>query len=129
MEKCSYILFDKSPGRESPGFIEAEREGSSINCGDWEEQDDGLWRLYLNRLPELIEMEVEVERLREERLSLPRFADDVIAYPSTPGWFPSEKESGIVGETGWNCGNDEWGADIEDCYSTFEAAEAAKGGE
>ena len=67
MKKRSYILFDKIQSPEKPGFIEAECNGISFNCGDWEKQDDGLWRMYLNRLPELIEMEGRIKQLRLER--------------------------------------------------------------
>ncbi len=57
----------------------------------------------------------------------PMFADDVVAHPGARGWFPGIDESGTVGETGLNCGNGEWGAGIEECYSTRAAAEAAEG--
>ncbi len=51
----------------------------------------------------------EIKRLRAERLRLPLFADDVIAYPGMLGWFPGASVPGIVNETGLTCGNDEWG--------------------
>ena len=69
----------------------------------------------------------EIDRLLAERESLPHFADDVIAYPGMPGWFPGEDKPGIVGTTGLACGNEEWGAETCECFSTQEAAEAAGG--
>jgi len=67
-----------------------------------------------------------IRELEAERAELPTFADDRIAYPGMKGWYPGESEPGIVGETGLTCGNEEWGADVQECYSTFKAAEAAK---
>ena len=68
----------------------------------------------------------ELRRLRAERERLPRFADGVIAYPGNAAWFPGEREPGTVGSTGRVCGNLDWGADTEECYSMREAAEKAR---
>ncbi len=79
MNKCSYVLFDKAPGPKSPGFIKVECEGHSINCGDWEQQPDGLWRLYLNRLPEIERLQEEV-KLQTQNV---QYRDDIIGL--SPG--------------------------------------------
>lgn len=128
MEKHSYILFDKSPGPGSPRLIEVECGGSGIKCGDWEEQDDGLWRLYLNRLPELTEMEVEIERLQDIVNRLPKTADSVPVIPKVDGaYHANEPCEGVVCDEE-DVEFDRTGAGnwhyhlIEDCYSTEEAA-------
>ena len=76
---------------------------------------------------EIERLQAEVERLQEERRSLPHFADDVIAYPGMESWRPDEDTPGIVNSGGWTCGNEEWGAETCECFSTREAAEAAEG--
>ena len=68
----------------------------------------------------------EIERLRTE-LGYFHFADGVLSKPGMKGWAPHEDEPGTVNETGFTCGNGDWGCGTEECYSTKEkAAEAAR---
>lgn len=39
------IIFDAPPGPESGRFVEVERDGKSINAGEWIKRDDGYWAL------------------------------------------------------------------------------------
>jgi hypothetical protein len=39
------IVFDGPPSHESGRFVEVEREGKSINIGQWIEREDKLWIL------------------------------------------------------------------------------------
>lgn len=48
MPRTVDLVFDKGPGPELAGFIEAETvEGTSVNVGDWIERPDGTWALRL----------------------------------------------------------------------------------
>ena len=42
------IVFDGQPSHESGRFVEVERDGHSINVGQWVERDDGFWELRLH---------------------------------------------------------------------------------
>ncbi len=42
------IVFDGPPGPESGRFVEVEdRQGRSVNVGEWIEREDGYWVLRL----------------------------------------------------------------------------------
>ena len=43
------IVFDGPPGPESGRFVEVERNGRSINFGEWVHREDGFWVL---RIPD-----------------------------------------------------------------------------
>ena len=68
----------------------------------------------------------EVDRLTAERDDLPRFADGVLARPGEDAWHPGESEPGVVTTDGRMVVCIEWGAEAGECYSTQEAAEAAR---
>ena len=81
----------------------------------------------LGSVPHAAAVADDLERAWADCDLLPRFADDVLAEPGASGWFPGINEPGIVGETGFTCGNDDWGAGTDECYSTPKAAAKAKG--
>ena len=94
------IVFDTPPGPESQ-FVEVERDGKSIEFGDWKEKADGYWHLELvevERLEkQLAEAQAEVERLqkRVEELgdSLYNKDPDLASriYDVTPSWAKDEE--------------------------------------
>lgn len=49
--KRTVIRFDGPPGHVAGRFIEAERDGASVNCGEWV-QDEDDWLLVLHTTPE-----------------------------------------------------------------------------
>lgn len=64
------VVFDKSPGPESPRFIECENaDGKSVLAGEWRSRSDGLWELVITQLP-MVDRRTEDERdLDMERYS------------------------------------------------------------
>ena len=57
------IIFDGPPSHESGRFVEVERDGKSINYGEWEELDNGLWAL---RIFDPAEHEATIKEQAEE---------------------------------------------------------------
>lgn len=46
-----YILFDGPPSHESGRFVKVEDgHGHSVNAGEWQKRDDGLWALVIPRV-------------------------------------------------------------------------------
>lgn len=74
MDRRSYIVLSEPPGPYSQ-FVEAECDGRGIKCGDWEKQENGFWRLYLNLLPEIINLEDERDEYKAIVAKLPQLAD------------------------------------------------------
>ena len=53
MPKAINILFDGPPSNKSGRFVEVETDdGKSINAGEWNEREDGMWALRITQLPE-----------------------------------------------------------------------------
>ena len=69
-------------------------------------------------------LETEIKRLRTIVDRLPKFANGVIAEHGDEGWHPTESNPGIFSVLSSLVANDEWGADVSECYSTKQAAEA-----
>jgi len=53
------IVFDGPPSHESGRFVEVERDGKSINYGEWREGDDGFWYLVLPNFEARIDTIIE----------------------------------------------------------------------
>jgi len=74
----------------------------------------------LARVPKL---EEELAALKAIVEKLPKTADGVVVMEEIEVWHPGEDTPGLT--FGWNAGNDEWGAETCECYSTREAAQQA----
>lgn len=68
----------------------------------------------------------EVRRLNTIVDRLPKYADCAIAWHGEQAWHPSEDTPAIVDASTYFAGNSIWGANINECYPTREAAEAAR---
>ncbi len=55
------IIFDGPPGPEAGRFVEVERDGKSINFGEWKQHGE-FWHL---ELFEIAKLEAEVAMLQE----------------------------------------------------------------
>lgn len=67
MTRTIDIVFSDMPGPIHPSiFIEVERDGHSISCGEWVDRNDGTWAL---RIPDHEAIREEVIRLAKESIA------------------------------------------------------------